>query len=80
MMTHPLEQHDELYRKAFEKYQQHDLRGAKMLAEAAADKVHQYLLREGMTVPVDHNTCRAQALLRLIYESAEETETLPDSP
>ncbi len=66
MMTHPLEQHDELYRKAFAKYQQRDLQSARVLAEAAAEKAQSYLLQEGLTVPVDHYTCRAQALLRLI--------------
>jgi len=69
MMTHPLEQHNELYRKAFEKYQQHDLREARVLAEAAVDKAHEYLLGGDLAVPVEHHTCRAQALLRLINES-----------
>jgi hypothetical protein len=78
MMTHPLEQHDELYRKAFEKYRQHELREARILAEAAADKVHEYLLHEDRAVPADHYTCRAQALLRLINENVPEADSIQD--
>jgi len=70
MMTHPLEQHDELYRKAFERYKKSDLVQARILAEAAVERAHRYLLEEGMAVPVDHYTCRAQALLRLIDEKS----------
>ncbi len=70
MMAHPLEQHDELYRKAFEKFRESKLDQARALAEAAAEQAQRYLLQEGLAVPVDHYTCRAQALLRLIDEKS----------
>lgn len=78
-MIHPLEQHDELYRKAFEKYRQRDLEQARMLAQAAAEIAYDYLLTEGLAVPVDNYTCRAKALLRLIDETADEKLENKDS-